>query len=152
MSDPTLPPGNPPDNSEPATGPLLTRPPGPEPALAPWGSPPAHVQQSSRLNKAAAWVGIAAGSLFIVVVIFGTGFFLGKEVGDDGDGPRGHHRASHEVLMRPGPAMPPMGPRGEFERRPGFPGPFGPDGPMIEIPQPPGGSGGPGATTVPSRP
>ncbi|MCH9667261.1 MAG: hypothetical protein K0U76_01055 [Actinomycetia bacterium] len=137
---------------EPATGPVLTPPPAsPQPAFAPVGPPPVYVRESSRLNKAAAWVGIVAGSLFIVAVIFGSGFYLGKEVGDDdGEGPRGHHRGGHDMMMRPGQGMPPMGPR-EFERRPGFAGPFGPGGPIIEIPRPPEGSGGP-ATTAPPRP
>ena len=150
MSEPTVPSDQPTDASEPATGPVLTRPPAPEADLAPgWAPQPVHVQESSRLNKAAAWVGIVAGTLFIVVVIFGTGFFLGKQVGD---GPRGHHRGGHEMMQRPGPAMPPMGQRGEFEHRPGFPGPFGPGGAVIEIPRSPGGPGGPDASPKPPRP
>ena len=148
MTEPTSPSGTPPDASEPVTGPVLTPPPAPQPALA-VGAPPVYPQESSRLNRAAAWVGIVAGTLFIVVVIFGTGFFLGKEVSD---GPRGHHRGGHEMVLRPGPGMPPMGPRGEFERRPGFAGPFGPGGPMIEIPRPPGEPRGSDTTTSPARP
>ncbi|MCH9642559.1 MAG: hypothetical protein K0U69_09210 [Actinomycetia bacterium] len=110
---------------------------------------PVYVQESSRLSKVAAWVGIVAGSLFIVVVIFGTGFVIGKQVGD---GPRGHHRGGHETGRQPGPAMPPMGPRGDFERRPGFAGPFGPGGAIIEIPRPPAGGSGPDAPAGPPRP
>lgn len=153
MTEQNVPSTQQPDNSEPTTGPVLTPPPAPAPVppFAPAGPPPrAHFAHPSRLNKAAAWVGIVAGSLFIVVVIFGSGFFLGTQVGDDR--PRGHHRGGPELMMRPGPGMPPMGPRGEFERHPGFVGPFGPGGPLIEIPRPPAGPGGSDTTTAPARP
>ena len=139
---------SPPETSEPATGPVPTPPPPPGLGL-PSAGPPVYVGQSSRLTKAAAWVGIVAGSLFIVVVIFGTGFFLGKHVDN---GPRGHDRRGHEMVLRPGPGMPPMGPRGGSERRPGFAGPFGPGAAIVEIPRAPGGSGGSESTVVPSRP
>lgn len=152
MSESTSPSEKSSESSDPATGPVRTQPPaGTQPAFAPVGPPPVYVSGTSRLNKAAAWVGIVAGSLFIVAVIFGSGFYLGKEVGDDGKGPRGHHRGGHDMMMRPGHGMPPMGPR-EFQRGPGFAGPFGPGGPMIDVPRPPGGSGGPEATTAPPRP
>ncbi|MDG4665150.1 hypothetical protein [Mycobacterium sp. 236(2023)] len=126
-----------PELSEPATGPVLTPPPAahtPPPPVAPQV---VYVPQPpSRLNKIAVWVGIVAGSVFTVAVIFGTGFVVGKNVGDDG--PRFHHRGS-EMMLRPGPAMFPMGPPpGGLERGPGFAGPFGPGGPMIEVPRPPG--------------
>ncbi len=150
MSEPTATPEQAPDNSEPATGPVLPPPPVAAQAYQPVGPPqPVYVQESSRLSKVAAWVGIVAGSLFIVVVIFGTGFVIGKQVGD---GPRGHHRGGHETGRQPGPAMPPMGPRGDFERRPGFAGPFGPGGAIIEIPRPPAGGSGPDAPAGPPRP
>lgn len=103
-------------------------------------------QPPSRLNRAAAWVGIAAGSVFIIAVIFGAGVFVGKNIGD---GPRRHHQG-HEMMFRPGQGMFPPGPPGGFERGPGF-GYSRPDGPMM---QPPGQSGAPGtpATTAPPRP
>ncbi|VEG58216.1 Conserved protein of uncharacterised function, proline rich protein [Mycolicibacterium aurum] len=96
-------------------------------------------QRPSRLIQVAAWVGIVAGAVFIVAVIFGTGFVLGKNVGD---GQRYHHRG-HEMMQRPGPGM---FPPGGFERGPGFPGSFGPGGP--------GGFAGPGGppTPAPQRP
>ncbi|MDZ4233828.1 MAG: hypothetical protein U1C73_08700 [Dietzia sp.] len=147
MSDPTPPPENP----EPATGPVLTPPPAaaPPPEPAPYQQPqPVHLQQSNRLNKAAAWVGIIAGSVIIVAVIFGTGFFVGQQVGDDS---RGHDRSNHMVL-RPGPPMFPMGERGDFQRGPGFAGPFGPGGPMVEMPRSPSGSGGSDDAPAPPRP
>ncbi len=144
MSDPTPPPAN----SEPPTGPVVTPPPAaaPVPEPAPYHEPqPVFVEQSNRLNKAAAWVGIIAGSVIIVAVIFGTGFFVGQQVGDDSRGP---DRSNHMVL-RPGPPMFPMGERGEFQRGPGFAGPFGPGGPMVEMPRSPGG---PSADTPPGPP
>ncbi len=143
MTDPTTP-----ENSEPATGPVLTPPaqtPPPQPvAYNPEPPQTIYVQQSSRLNKAAAWVGIVAGSVFTVAVIFGAGFVVGKQ---SGDGPRYHHRGP-DMLMRPAPAMFPMGPPGGFERGPAFHGPFGPGGPMIDVPQP----SGPAAPTTAPRP
>ncbi|MGE0782983.1 hypothetical protein, partial [Mycolicibacterium sp.] len=114
MSEPT-----PPENSEPATGPVLTPPPAaaPPPAALPPAaalpppvpSQPVYVQESNRLNKAAAWVGIVAGALFIAVVIFGTGFFVGKHVGNDS---RGYHHGHHGpgMVFRPAGPMFPMGP------------------------------------------
>ena len=60
MSEPTTTP----ENSEPETGPVLTPPPAPVtgPAAAVAEPPrPVYIQESSRLNKAAAWVGIVAG-------------------------------------------------------------------------------------------
>ena len=143
MSNPTPPPENP----EPATGPVLTPPQADEPP-PPAPPQPVYVQESNRLNKAAAWVGVVAGSVIIVAVIFGTGFFVGKEVGEGSGGDdRGHH-----MMMRP--AMPmfpmgPMGPNGQVERGPGSPGSFGPGGPMTEMPR---SSGGSDATPGPARP
>ncbi len=113
----------PPEPSEPATGPVLPPPTPPGVGLPSAGPAPVYVARSSRLTKAAAWVGIVAGSLFIVLVIFGTGFFLGQHVDN---GPRGHDRTGHEIVLPPGPGMPPMGPRDECERPTGFAGPFGP--------------------------
>jgi hypothetical protein len=93
----------------------------------------------------AAWVGIVAGVVFIVAVIFFSGFVLGAHSG-------GHHRGGHGdrdhgfMMHRGGP--PPMfqvGPRGEFG--PGFP-PFGPGGPNFQAPSPPNAP----STTGPSRP
>lgn len=125
----------PPDQNEPATGPVFAPPPSYAEQPAAYGPPQTvYVERSSRLTKVAAWVGIVAGSLFIVVVIFGAGFFTGKSVGNHRDYDRGH-----EMMMRPGPAMFPMGPPGGMQRGPAFPGPFGP-GQIIEIPRPPGGS------------
>ena len=135
-----------PESSEPATGPVMAPPPPQaqpvyrEPSLPQYAPASA---ESNRLNKVAAWVGIVAGSVIIVAVIFGTGFFVGKEVGE---GPRGD--GGHHMMLRPAGPMFPMAPRGDFDRGPGFPGPFGPGGPVIQIPGQGGQDGGPG----PARP
>ncbi|HEY9263412.1 MAG TPA: hypothetical protein VIQ11_02260 [Mycobacterium sp.] len=150
MTDPTPPS----EASEPVTGPVTT-PPSVPPTSATSATPatphPVYVEQSNRLNKVAAWVGIVAGSVIVVAVIFGTGFFVGKEVGE---GSRGDNRG-HHMMVGPGMPMFPMAPRGEFERGPGSQGPFGSGGPMIEMPRSPGGpgnSGGSETTTAPPRP
>ncbi|MBB2992226.1 hypothetical protein FHR72_003722 [Mycolicibacterium iranicum] len=139
------------DHSEPETGPVLTPPsasaaappaaPATVAAPGPTAYPPPQPQQP-RLTRIAALVGIVAGSVFTVAVIFGTGFFVGKNVGDDGS--RHPHRGP--VMVHSGPAMMPMGPPVGFERGPGFPGPFGPGGPMIDTPRPPA------APAAPQRP
>jgi hypothetical protein len=88
-----------------------------------------------------------AGVVFIVAVIFFSGFVLGAHSG----GHRGGHHGDGEVaIFHKGgpPPMFPMGPRGEFERPgPGFQPPFGPGGPNFQVPSP-----GAPSTTAPSRP
>jgi hypothetical protein len=112
-------------------------------ASPPPPGPPAYVApqqpyKQSRLNQVAAWVGIVAGSVFVVAVIFGTGFMVGKHSGD-----RGFDR--HEAIMFKHRAEPPfpMGPMGQFER-----GPFAPHGPDFQPPQPPQA---PAAPTTPGQ-
>lgn len=53
-------------------------------------TPPPH--QTPKVFKAAAWVAIAAGTVFIVAVIFFTGYILGKHAGHGGF----HHRQHHQ--------------------------------------------------------
>ncbi|WP_460353565.1 hypothetical protein [Mycobacterium sp. ZZG] len=148
MNEVTPPPGEP----EPVTGPVST-PPRAQPPVPPVPPQPAYVQPPpgqpppGRLTKAALWVGIAAGAVFIVAVIFFSGVFVGKNL--DG-GPRYHHRGS-DMVGRPGPAMFPMGPHGGFDRGPGNGGPFGSGGPVIDVPRQPGGPGAP-TTAAPPRP
>ncbi len=135
-----------PEHPTETTGPLSAQtttaaPPPPSPP-----GPPAYVAQpqpykQSRLNQVAAWVGIVAGSVFIVAVIFGTGFVLGQHSGD-----RGFDR--HEAVMfkhRADPAFP-MGPMGQFER-----GPFVFRGPNFAPPSPPEAPGAPNQP-APARP
>ncbi|MCV7368224.1 hypothetical protein CRI77_05980 [Mycolicibacterium duvalii] len=123
----------------------------PEPATEPVPAPPAEprtvyvAQPPHRLNKAALWVGIAAGSVFILAAIFGAGVFVGKNI--DG-GPRYLHNGpgvvGHHGPMAP---MPPMGQRGGPGA--GMPGPFGPGGPTGQAPNQPGGAAEPTTTATP---
>ena len=144
MSETTTP------SSEPATGPVAATPPPSQPPVEPVYA--AEPPRRSRLTAAAAWVGIVAGVVFIVAVIFFSGFILGAHSGGHGGrgGPGGHKGDRDAAVFHRGPPpMFPMGPRGEFER----PGPsFGPDGPSFQPPQSPGAPQSPGSTTAPSRP
>ena len=98
---------------------VVTTPPPPPP-------PPERVERDrgSRLSQVAAWVGIVAGTVFVVAVIFFSGFVLGKSADGGGDRQHGGPRHEIEMLQRGGP---PMGP------------------PHIFFPGGPGGPGGPGA-------
>jgi hypothetical protein len=91
----------------------------------PQGPPQVPKDGPSRLTKAAAWVGIAAGSLVIVAVLFGGGFYLGRETA-----PRPVERSASGAEQG-GPMIFPM-PRGQFER-PG-PGIVVPNGPTFQLP------------------
>src|SRR3954470_6640223 len=136
-------------SSEPATGPVATATPPPEAPPAVVAEPRGH----SRLTAVAAWVGIVAGVVFIVAVIFFSGFVLGAHSGGGHHGWR-HHGGGHRdnAMMHRGgpPAMFPMMPRGQFERPgQGFGPPFGgPGGPGAEQPQGPGAP----STSGPARP
>jgi hypothetical protein len=128
-------------SSEPATGPVATA------APPPTEPPPAYVERRrpSRLTAVAAWVGIVAGVVFIVAVIFFSGFILGAHSG-------GHRGSPGDVAIfhRGGtPPMFPMGPRGEFERP--MP-PFGPGPPNFQGPQGPGSQQPTAPTTTAPRP
>lgn len=59
----------------------------------------------NRLNRALAWVGIVAGSLFIVTTVFFSGYVLGKQGGGGG------HHGPHPMMLKPfhGPNRP-LGP------------------------------------------
>ena len=86
------------------------------------------VREQSRLTQIAAWVGIVAGVVFIVAVIFFSGFVLGAHAGK---GHGGHHRGGQGTSMHhEGPMM---------HQWPGFGspgGPGGPGGPGMRGPQP----------------
>jgi hypothetical protein len=135
---------HPTETTGPVSTPTVTTAPPPPPL--PPGPPayvaPQHPYKQSRLNQVAAWVGIVAGSVFVVAVIFGTGFMVGKHTGGD----RGFDR--HEAVMFRHRAEPPfpMGPMGQFER-----GPSVFRGPDLEPPQPPQVPGAP-TTPAPARP
>ncbi len=81
--------------------------------------------RSSRLSQGLAWAGIIAGAVFVVAVIFFTGFFLGWSSGDHDGWNRGYGGAGTCPMMGPGGMMGPgdmMGPGGM--------GPGGPMGPQ----------------------
>jgi hypothetical protein len=84
------------------------------------GEPPTRYdnryERPNRLNQALAWVGIVAGVVFVVAVIFFSGFIIGRTSGHHYGGHRGYY---HHVQMEPGQMMWPgqMGPGGP--RRPG---------------------------------
>ena len=75
----------------------------------------------NRVTQVAAWVGIVAGTVFVVAVIFFSGFVLGKNT----DGDRHHGGPRHESVQFHRGSPPPMGP-------PNFPGP----GPGNQLPGP----------------
>jgi hypothetical protein len=89
--------------------------------------PPAH-NTPNRLNKVAAWVGIIAGSLVIIAVLFGSGFYFGRETA-----PRPVDRSATGTDQG-GPMIFPL-PRGQFERPgPGIVIPNLPNGPTFQLP------------------
>jgi len=75
-----------------------------------------------------AWTGIVAAAVFVVAVVFFSGFFIGRST-DGFGGNRGyHHGTPGPGMMGPGmmgPGM--MGPSGPWS--PGQMGPYGPWGP-----------------------
>ena len=85
--------------------------------------------KANTLSRVAAWVGIVAAIVFIVAVIFFSGFYIGRQAGGwYHDGYRVHHHPGE--MMGPGQ----MGPGGMM-------GPYGPYGP-----------GWPPTTAVPTAP
>nr|WP_253867565.1 hypothetical protein [Mycobacterium sp. GA-1285] len=119
-----------------------------EPATAPAAAVPQHdhvVQRHSRLGAVAAWVGIVAGVVFIVAVIFFSGFVLGAHSGGHRGGHHGGHDRDVSIFHRGPPPGFPMMPGGQGQRPP-----FGPgaDGPGVQPPQSPEAP----TTTAPSRP
>ncbi|WP_197379046.1 hypothetical protein [Mycolicibacterium mengxianglii] len=113
-------------------------------------------RRSSRVVQAAAWVGIVAGTVFVVAVIFFSGFILGRH--SDGGGHSGGAGRHHGMMfgdggpgapmmpMRPGQGFGPGGPDG-----PGGPGMYGP-GQEGSGPAQPNQPTSPGAPTPTTRP
>lgn len=95
-------------------------------------------RRPDRLYRVAALVGIVAGGLVIVAIVFGSGFFLGMQVGDAHDRGPGPRHLSEIMEMRP--AQPPFG---RMERQPG------PDQQFPNFPAPPQP---PEGTATPQRP
>ena len=91
----------------------------------PFAQGPPPQAKPSRLNKVAAWVSIVAGSLVILAVLFGSGFYFGRETA-----PKVPERTAVGTEQN-GPMIVPL-PRGQFER-PG-PGIVIPNGPTFQLP------------------
>jgi len=78
------------------------------------------------VNQVLAWTGIIAGAVFIVAVVFFSGFFIGRS-SDGFGGDRGyHHGTPGHGMMGPG-MMGPSGPWGPGQMGPGAP--YGPGQP-----------------------
>jgi uncharacterized membrane protein YgcG len=99
---------------ESATGPIETT-----ATTTPAATPVVVHDRGGRLNVVAAWVGIVAGSVFVVAVIFFSGFVLGASVTGGHHG--GHHHGQAEGHMERDGGGPRHGwPGGQGG--PGFPG------------------------------
>src|SRR6476660_879122 len=92
---------------------------------------PPYDDRPNRLNSILVWVAIVAGVVFIVAVIFFSGFFIGKS--SFGNFRGGYHQPG---MMSPSQS----GPYGQM-----WPGMMGPYGPTWPGQQPP-------TTTVPTTP
>ena len=113
--------------TDPSTAPQTMAMTGPPPYPPPLQTPP---HKPSRLNKVAAWVAIVAGSLVIVAVLFGSGFYMGRETA-----PRVVQDRSTAGTGQDGPMIIPM-PHGQFDQPgPGIIIPNGPNGPTIQLPR-----------------
>ncbi|RFZ07797.1 hypothetical protein DSM43518_03221 [Mycobacterium marinum] len=89
--------------------------------------------QPSRLTQVLEWVGIVAGVLFIIAVIFFWGFFMGRASGDS----YGWHHGDHAAHMGPGGSMGKCGMKmGPGQMGPGEMGPGQPP-PTSPAPTPP---------------
>ena len=116
-------------------------------------------RKHSRLNQVAVWIGIVAGSVFIVGAIFFSGFFLGLVAGHGyggHGGHGGHHRGGSETSMHhqgQGPMFPgSMHPGFTFPGGPGgFPGGGPGGGPGMQGPQGPQ-SAQPSTSAAPTPP
>ncbi|MCV7134329.1 hypothetical protein H7J06_15160 [Mycobacterium hodleri] len=126
-------------NTRSATGPIET------PATTPVVVHDEDVEprrRGGRLNVVAAWVGIVAGTVFVVAVIFFSGFVLGASV----VGGHHHHGHGHGQMEREG-----GGPRHGWQGGPGGPGGPGGFGPGFQG-GPGGGGPGQGPGSLPPTP
>jgi hypothetical protein len=93
---------------------------------------PVEPTQPSHPHSLLVWVGIVAGVVFVVAVVFFSGFFIGRSSG-------GNFRLNHD---RDGTVYPGM-------MYPGQSGPYGPMGPGM---MGPGGTWGPYGPWTPGQP
>jgi hypothetical protein len=102
---------------EPTTVASESRPVDPPPAVPPSG----RYDGPSRISQVLAWVGIGAGVVFIVAVIFFSGFFLGVHArgyhGYDGHGDSMEHEGGPGGMMGPGGLMGPGGMMGPSQQQ-----------------------------------
>lgn len=131
----------------------------PQPAAAgpPPGPPPptGRDDRPARVTHVAAWVGIVAGALFIVFLVFLAGVLLGRQsAGYDDYGPWRHHDGFHHGSQQWAPGMgqgygPGMcGPGGPGMYGPGMHGGMPPMMPGMQGMMP--GMQGPGGPNAPS--
>ena len=108
------------------------------------GELPPGSERPNRLTQSAAWGGIAAGVVFVVAVIFFSGFFVGKQYGGGYRDGRGMYYPGG--MMGPGAMMGPGGMMGPGSWGPGSwgPGMMGPGQQLSPTPTP-------GAPTTPQR-
>ncbi|WP_407662882.1 hypothetical protein [Mycobacterium tilburgii] len=83
------------------------------------------VHRPARVFQAAAWVAIVAGTVFVIAVIFCTGFMLGRSTGHH---PGHHHHHKHHAMFHPH----------RFGGPVGWPGANQPDAPASVAPGAPG--------------
>lgn len=83
--------------------------------------------QTPRVFRVAAWVAIVAGTVFIVAVIFFTGFVLGRHAGFHGACPHHGYYKHHAMTMHP------HGPGGPGGGGPGTPRPGGGPGQVPSV-------------------
>ena len=129
-------------SDEPVTGPIEPVEPPPPTEHYAVAEVPEHSHPKSRLSKVLTWVGIVAGSLLIVAIIFGTGLRIGLAIGSHGGG-MGHHGHHHGSGQMGGGGPHFGGGGGGPQWHQGGPGFAFPGGPGF-FPGGPGSQGGPG--------
>jgi hypothetical protein len=144
---PATPASSPDPNADPVTEPVEpvqpVHPVQATPAATPaYAAAPTKERRRPGVTTIAAWVGIVAGVVFIVAVVFFSGFVLGRASGGDHHRDRDRGPGQGMMFHRDGPGMFPTGPRGQFEH-PGMP--FAPGmQPGMQRGTQPGGPGMPG--------
>ncbi len=105
-------------------------------------SPAPHFGQPNRLMQVLAWVGIVAGLMFIVSLIFLIGLVIGRGAGGDADWYRGHRSTqvapessmNHCPARNSGGMMGPGGMHGMMEPEQGSPEKASPSSPAPSAP------------------
>ncbi|MEZ0051391.1 hypothetical protein ABIA30_002389 [Mycobacterium sp. MAA66] len=131
-----------PQTPEPPETPTDSFPPVAAPPVAAPVAAPVVEHKSSKLYKVLAWVGIVAGSVFIVATIFFSGYFMGMHGCGHHHGWHKHHHGQGSSEFRGD--RDDRGPGGPGMWHPMFPGPGGPGFIFPGGPGFPGGSGGQG--------